>query len=131
MKKFLLTSLFCLSALTFVPQAQAQLIEVQSAAQLNSLISSGNVVIDFYAPWCGPCKALAPIFSSLAQEYPDITFIKVDGDRHKNLRDQHGARSYPTLVFLRNGSKVKVSSGSISRSNLKAILDSVFATRCD
>ncbi|MDR3550384.1 MAG: thioredoxin family protein [Candidatus Babeliales bacterium] len=130
MKKFLLTSLICLSALTFAPQAHAKLVDVQTTQQLNDLINKGNVVIDFYAPFnCGPCNALAPVINALATEYPHITFIKLNGGKFGNVMSQYNVSAYPTLVFLKDGVRMEVVRGGKNKSALKSMLDRLFATR--
>lgn len=72
-------------------------------AAFNALIASGPVVVDFYAPWCGPCKQLAPELEKLAQRYPHVTFIKVDINMFSAIPVSYNVRSIPTLIFFRNG----------------------------
>lgn len=86
-------------------------------AQLNSMIAQGTAVVDFYAPWCGPCKALAPQLANLARERTDVTFIKIDVDQFP----QFGIRSMPTILIYKNGSEVKRVVGA----NLPAIKEAI------
>ena len=64
------------------------------------------IVVDFFATWCGPCRAIAPAFESLARENPDVIFIKVDVDKVPEVAGEHGIRGMPTFLFFRDGAKV-------------------------
>ncbi len=86
----------------------------------NKLVSSGKVVVDFYAPWCGPCKRIAPHLDTLSQEFPDITFIKVNIDDFKEIAKAFGIRSIPQLYFYKDGKIVHRISGGIAKKALQA-----------
>jgi thioredoxin len=61
-------------------------------------------VVDFYAPWCGPCKRFGPIFAEMAKDHPSHAFIKVNGDDHEFSK--YPVKSYPTILVLKNGKEV-------------------------
>ena len=66
------------------------------------------VVVDFWAAWCGPCKALAPILEQVSVARPHVVrIVKVDVDAEQRLAGRHGVRALPTLAFFRNGRMVK------------------------
>ena len=76
---------------------------ITTKAEFEKLINeNNNVVIDFYATWCGPCKLLAPIFEDVAKEKTNVTFVKVDVDEALELAELFGISSIPTVVYIKN-----------------------------
>ncbi|KAL2822703.1 thioredoxin-like protein [Aspergillus cavernicola] len=68
-----------------------------------ALTSSGPVVVDFFATWCGPCKAIAPVVGKLSETYTDVRFIQVDVDKAKSIAQEHQVRAMPTFVLYKDG----------------------------
>lgn len=84
------------------------------------------LVIDFWAEWCGPCRAIAPFVEELAEEYADrVTIGKCDVDANDDLVALYRVRNIPTIVFLKNGEIVDKHVGGISKNDLKAKIDAL------
>ena len=94
----------------------------------DDLTKKGTVVVDFFATWCGPCKMLSPIIEELGESLDDITFIKIDVDKHEDLARRFGVMSIPTLVFFKDGKEVKKHIGFISKNDLKGTIEKMMWT---
>ena len=72
----------------------------------NVLKNEKAVVVDFWAPWCGPCKMLSPVVDQVAEEVEDVVFAKVNVDEEKELASRYGIMSIPALVLFKDGKAV-------------------------
>jgi thioredoxin len=87
------------------------------------------VLVDFWAPWCAPCKALAPTLDDVAAEYADeMEIVKVDIDENPNLAKRFDVRGIPLLMVVKNGHETARTFGTISRSRLDAFVDANVGT---
>lgn len=98
-----------------------------TAANHKQLISEGTVVLDFWAPWCAPCRSFEPIFEEASERYPELTFGKVNTDEEQQLAAAYRIRSIPTLVVLRNGEVVHRQVGTLEAGALDAVLRDALA----
>ena len=89
------------------------------------VLASDIAILDFWAPWCGPCKQFAPIFEKVAGENPDILFGKINTEEEQALAGHFQIRSIPTIMILREGIGVFQQAGMLPEEALKDLIEQV------
>ncbi|QSL66702.1 hypothetical protein MERGE_001086 [Pneumocystis wakefieldiae] len=80
---------------------------ISSAAEFKAKIGVNSLtVVDFFATWCGPCRAIAPKIVELSNKYPQVVFLKVDVDQHNDLASDYSITAMPTFIFFKEGKKI-------------------------
>ncbi len=86
--------------------------------------SSVPVVVDFWAPWCGPCKALAPILEEVSKQYGEkVKFVKLDVDQNPSTPPKFGVRGIPTLIVFKEGQVKATQVGMLNKGDLAQFID--------
>ena len=93
-------------------------------SSFNSIINTDHLVlIDFYADWCGPCKALAPILKDVKKDLKDsIKIIKIDVDKNQTLAAKYQVRGVPTMMLFKNGKQLWRQSGVLQKNDIISII---------
>ncbi|KAF4381366.1 hypothetical protein G4B88_030273 [Cannabis sativa] len=112
----------------FVCQAREALNTVQVVTESSwdkLVVASDNpVLVEFWAPWCGPCRMIAPVIDELAKEYSGkIGCFKLNTDDSPNIATKYGIRSIPTVIFFKNGEKKESVIGAVPKSTLSATIE--------
>lgn len=87
-----------------------------------------NIILDFWAEWCGPCKVLKPIMEKIGEDYKDKISVKpinIEEDR-EDLSSQYKVRNIPTVVFIKDGKEVERFVGSKNYSDIKTLVDKIY-----
>jgi thioredoxin 1 len=92
-------------------------------SSFNEIIEENTlVIIDFWAEWCGPCRAYAPVFESVSEEFPDVVFAKVDTEAEQALAGNFGIRSIPTTAAFKDGIGVFMQPGALPEKALRDLI---------
>ncbi|MFW5898474.1 MAG: thioredoxin [Candidatus Saliniplasma sp.] len=85
-----------------------------------------NVVVDFWATWCGPCKRMEPVIEGLAEEYKDVLFGKVNTENNSQVTSKFGIQGIPSFIFIKNGKPVDQITGMVQKEAMADKIEDVF-----
>ncbi len=95
-----------------------------TAENFNDVINNNEfVIVDFWAPWCGPCKGFAPVYEELSEKYPDIVFAKINTEDEQQLASEFQIRSIPTLMIFREQIILFSQPGALQGSQLEQVIE--------
>src|ERR1700682_6239879 len=109
----------------------ASVLELTSDNFAKSIDDHPFAIVDFWAPWCAPCRAFAPVFAAAAARHPDALFAKVNTENQQQIAAQFGIRSIPTLMIFRDNIIVFTDAGALSAGALEHVLGAVAALDMD
>jgi thioredoxin 1 len=97
-------------------------IDLTQANFEETITNNDMIIIDFWAPWCGPCRNFAPVFKEASEKYPNIVFAKVNTDDERELAGSFQIRSIPTLMIFREQIIIFSQAGSLPESALEEVI---------
>lgn len=89
----------------------------------DNISNEGTVLVDFWAPWCGPCKTLSPTLDQLSENVPGVTIVKINVDEYPEAAAEFDVMGVPTLILLNDGKEVGRKKGNQSLDTLKGFID--------
>jgi thioredoxin 1 len=95
--------------------------------QAEVIESEKPVLVDFWAPWCGPCRVVAPVLEEIASERPDLRVVKLNVDENQQTAASFGVLSIPTMILFKSGQAAKTIVGAYPKKKLEAELEPVLA----
>jgi thioredoxin 1 len=95
------------------PKIEPGIIDLNNS-NFEQIISAENLtLVDFWAEWCGPCKSMHPIFESLAKQYPNVKFARVNVDQNQNISMKFAVQSIPTFIMFKSGKIIDKMMGAV------------------
>ena len=99
--------------------------DVTSQSFEETITTNDIVIVDFWAPWCGPCRSFAPIYEKVSENHPDIVFAKVNTEEEQELASHFQIRSIPTLMIFREQVVLFAQPGMLSEGQLEQVIGQV------
>ena len=100
--------------------------EVNDATFQKEVIESNQIcIVDFWAPWCGPCKMIAPVFTQLSEKFTAIKFVKMNVDENQVVPSKFSIQSIPTFIVFKNGAEINRKIGGMSKDQFIAWIEQI------
>lgn len=93
-----------------------------SDTEFEQVVAAGKVVVDFFATWCPPCRALLPTLERVAKDFSDVTIVKINVDEQMTNASRYNVSSLPTLIFFQDGEELKRKVGAMPEPDLRSWL---------
>ncbi len=106
-------------------------VDLDSTNFVETVNNNDIVIIDFWAPWCGPCQSFLPIYEELSEQHSDIVFSKVNTEQHQDLAAQFQIRSIPTLMVFREQIILYQEAGALPKESLVKMIEQIKALDMD
>ena len=100
------------------------MLELNESNFEKTLKGNKNLVVDFWADWCGPCKIMAPVFESLSKEMKNVKFAKINVDENNHLASEFGVMGIPTFIVFKDGKEVERVVGAAHKTIIKEKIES-------
>ncbi len=109
-------------SLLFIRANNMAVLELNKDNFDNTIQKNNIVILDFWAPWCGPCKQFAPTYDEVSEKFSDVVFAKINTEDEQELAGQYQIRSIPTLMIFRDQIAIFSQPGAMSGSDLEAVV---------
>ena len=106
-------------------------IELNKENLVSTINDNPFVIIDFWAPWCGPCQSFAPVYEQISEKYPDIVFAKVNTEEEQEIAAQFNIRSIPTLMIFRDQIIIYAEPGALPAQTFEQLIEQAKALDMD
>ena len=103
------------------PKIEPGIIDLNNSNFEQTISAENLTLVDFWAEWCGPCKSMHPIFESLAKQYPNVKFARVNVDQNQNISRKFAVQSIPTFIMFKSGKIIDKMMGAVGAPGIHMI----------